>query len=836
MEKGTGSAWGLPLVRDGKNRYSAQAASRALKAAGIRAGAEASGEDGGLFSGEELAKLGVGPLGRYTGGEPIKPLPLKPEHFFRAGTFPACSARNFFAGIEFENTAWHAGGDFPSLFRFHLEFLRTWGFSGGLAVPGEKTGGTFVPLADYLRFLHKEGRETGGKILAAMETDFFKKSLLPLLPEAEPFAAGDAGKIPLGNAEGGESLLAAGVSGAGLVLYETLPPNLKILKARCDILLAVETERADPSHLALLGEIDARLVLVILITDKGADYKSGLLKQTGISDISGADTEARLFRSLIPTSPGGKPPPLPFARTPPGKTSPSENDEAVPAWFSPGWVRAAALGSGELPGREEAAALGLLPQWEAGRTETAGGAVFAAVSRFAGIRVSDFRDEQALYYADSPGPEPKRPGTAPVFAAPPESGEAAFEKLDNKQRAFFLYWRDQCRRGNYILPELAAPDGNAESRRKAGLEYYIEVYARELILSMGHEGPMKGFLALRELFHEYDAPCPALGNILFRFLVDFAVIYGIAGQAFGLLFDSLPPLIERQEASGTAGKIDPALAMLLDFALFRFFIEEKRSPENGEGKIDEYLLPFIKVLLPKKARKNLAEKSAEEKFGGALVRLDRRLREDWNKSFFEFFCPPSPVRSDFRAFEKCPGAGSSAYTVYRFSFSGHRPLVSALEDLALNPGSTELPAGARPPSFSLETNLVGELRRESDEVREMLAKNGTPENPSPKTALVNAAKRLPPRSGSFPGEQTPRYAAPDSALMEKFILSLSGAEQNALALLLDGKDIGEAEADRINAAFNGRFGDLLVVYEDGRPSIPNEYLSILKTSWKFHEG
>ena len=124
----------------------------------------------------------------------------------------------------------------------------------------------------------------------------------------------------------------------------------------------------------------------------------------------------------------------------------------------------------------------------------------------------------------------------------------------------------------------------------------------------------------------------------------------------GFLFDRLPSVIERQE---TAGKIDPTVRMLLDFALFLFFIEEKRSLENSEEKTE--LLPFIKALLPRKAGKNLAEKEAEEKFSGALVLLDKRLREDWGKSFFEFFCPPSPVRSDFRAFEKCPGVGAVCY-------------------------------------------------------------------------------------------------------------------------------------------------------------------------------
>jgi hypothetical protein len=828
MEKGAGAAWGLPVIRDGKNRYSALAVSQALRGSGKAgtqngfAGTDFSGgaelPDGNFFGREELAGLGIGPLGRYLGGEPIKPLPLKPEHFFLTGSFPVCSARDFFSGLEFENEAWHTGGGFSSLFHFHLEFLRTWGFSGGLVIPGGRTGGTFVPFAEYLRLLHNEGRRTGGKILAVMETAFFEKSLLPLLPEAVSFAPAEAGKIPVNNAEGGESLLSAGISGAGIVLYEALPPDLRNRNARCDILLAVETGQPDPSAFALLGEIEAGLVLGIVITDNDAGaFRNSLLKAADFFKTS-AETETRLFRSLV--SPGGKPPPLPLKPARPGKAgAPSP---ASAAWFGPGRLRGPVRGSDGTPNREEAAALGLLPQWEAGRVQTAGGAVFAVNSKFAGIRAADFRDEQGLYYGElqnSPGKNPQE--QKPSFAAPPESGEAAFERLDNKQRAFFLYWRDQCRRGNYMPPEPDPAGRDTEFRRNSGLAYYIEVYARELILSMGNEGPMKNFLSLRELFHEYDGAFPALGNLLFRFLVDFAVIYGIESEAFGLLFDRLPAVVERQEA---AGRTDPGVSMLLDIALFRFFIEEKRNLED-----EKTLLPFVRALLSRKTRKSLAGTEAEEQFGGALVLLDKRLREDWDRSFFEFFCPPFPVRGDFRAFEKCPGAGSSSYTVYRFGFSGHPPLAAALEGLALNPDSVQLPIGLRPLSFSLETDLVEELRRESDEVRELLTKNGPAETPPPKVRLLDP----PFRPAAFSGK--PRYTAPDPALMKEFIRSLSGADQNALALLVDGKEIGEADAEKINAEFNGRFGDLLVVYEDGRPSIPDEYLSILK-EWRFHGG
>jgi hypothetical protein len=64
--------------------------------------------------------------------------------------------------------------------------------------------------------------------------------------------------------------------------------------------------------------------------------------------------------------------------------------------------------------------------------------------------------------------------------------------------------------------------------------------------------------------------------------------------------------------------------------------------------------------------------------------------------------------------------------------------------------------------------------------------------------------------------------------MKEFIAGLEGAERNAFTALLEGKTISELDADRINEIFNGRFGDLLVEYRDGKPSIMEEYRSILK--------
>jgi hypothetical protein len=181
--------------------------------------------------------------------------------------------------------------------------------------------------------------------------------------------------------------------------------------------------------------------------------------------------------------------------------------------------------------------------------------------------------------------------------------------------------------------------------------------------------------------------------------------------------------------------------------------------------------------------------------------------------------------------------------VYRFAFSGHAPLVTALESLALSPDAAGrfagLPAGLRPLSFSIETDLVEQLRRESDEVRDMLTTRGPRENGADRDDSRGKQRFLPEAAGGEIGAKGGAafpYRAPGKTAMAEFTASLDGTDRAALEALAEGAGIDETEAERINAAFNGRFGDLLVVYEAGKPSISGEYLSILKASWKSQSG
>jgi hypothetical protein len=333
---------------------------------------------------------------------------------------------------------------------------------------------------------------------------------------------------------------------------------------------------------------------------------------------------------------------------------------------------------------------------------------------------------------------------------------------------------------------------------------------------------MENFLALLDLYRHYQAALPV------EWLVDFALIYGIASEALPLMEDELLP---GPAAEGIDIYKNPLRRLLADLALYRRFIEGRKPLGNPAGA------PYVRLLL----KPQTAEYAGEE-FITSLSKLDEQLRRDWNSSFFEFFYPPVLREASFKGFETCPAAGESSYTAYWVSFSSHKPLTATLAALARNPEGTLLSFGVDRPRkpLSLEQELIEELRRESGEVRELLK---GPEPAGPQESGGGASKKGPLK---FPGAEAvkklpppPSYLIPRGEEILRFLAELGEGERSVLKLLLDSENRGADSPrpaalliDRINAGFEERFHDLLVLEDSGgNPSIPEEYRSILQESW-----
>jgi len=795
MQKGVGSAWGLPVIAAGKERLSALSLSEKLQAPGL------------LFINsnpfkaaqvEELEALGVGPLGLYLGGEPIKPVRLSPEDFFyrkkpeNSGVLfrhAQSAAELFCTALEFDDTRWVAEGSAAELFHSHLEFLRTWGVAGGLYT---ERAALAPLLAAYLDFLHKTVSCEKAKIIVLMSKNFYEADLASVLQNAKPYGDTAAGEIPINYSSEGKPVLGADFAGLAIVLYEDLAPMLLAQKSRCDILITVRAETEDPSQAFSAGALFARLKLAIDAVKPP--------KQNGKAEARDLPTSAFLFRNLIPVKDSPATLPFPAAR----KTN------TTAEWRE--WKKRRAANT---VSREEAAALGLLSQWEEGRVEAAAGCLFDVNAKFSGLRAADFKEEQAQFYREAVRKKKVNQNESP----PPVGLSARFSALNETQLEFFLHWRSECRRG--FVPVFAN-----SSDDRTYMESYILLYANELALCMGREGPLQHFHSLVCLFHACAEQLPETAALLRRLLVDFAVVYGIAAEALPLLLDEL---WNNGGFANMRGEDDEAATLLIDLAICHFFIEKSETfvSELFESELfeAEKAWPLISALISPKimARKeNDAELPAQ--FCRTLGIIDTRLRQDWNRGFFSLFYPPLPVQNDYTAFEYDTSLGKSSYTVYRPGFSSHRPLLDILSALALEPERNPLPGvKARLHPLSLENELLEELRQESDAVREILKTEASD------TEKPNARN---PHTGTFQPQRI-FLPPPEKLQLADFIALLEETEREVIKHIAQGsaQPVSDAAIDAINGAFYERFGDLLIETGPEGPSISVEYKEYLSTDY-----
>jgi hypothetical protein len=821
MEKGVGSAWGLPVIAAGKERFSALALSGKLEPPGSLL---ANGDPLRAERLSELETLGIGPLGRYLGGEPIKPVPLSPEDFFTASLAKARSKNErrderrksvkaselFCSGLEFDDTRWVNQGNTAELFRGHLEFLRCWGFSGGLSMEDAALPSL---LAGYIKHLQKETAREKSKIIVLVSKYFFEARLAAELPNAKPSGDLSAGEIPVNvNSEGG-TVWGPDFAGLGIALYEDIAPMLRSQKIRCDILLIVITKAEQPAQDVSAGTIAARLKLYVT-----AAARTKQKNKTGVDEKKELSLNGFLYRDLAKNITDKYKFPLKHSCS----FAPFVDKYSSYFQNSVSFGNSLSLRCRARPrfGHEEAEAFGLLPQWEAGRVETSGGCVFAVNAKFSGLRAADFKEEQAQFYREAPG----KKGESQNWNPPPVRYGAAFSGLNEIQLDFFLRWRGECRRG--FIP-LCNSGGTF-------IESYILLYANELILCMGREGPLQHFTALLCLFHACGEHFPETAALLLHWLADFAVVYCIATDALPLLLDEL-------KNNGWFNKVhseSEKTAMLIDLALYHFFVE--KAENIGEGKF----WPFIRTLIPPRI---LARKENDAEFPvqccRTLAALDTQLRRDWNRGFFSIFCPPVQQRNDYAAFENGRGMGESSYTVYRPGFSSHKPLIGILSALALEPGINPLPGvKARLHPLSLENELLEELRQESDAVRELL-KSDEYDQAAHNHGVSRGNKLLNrPETPCSSVVENYRltdnaYTPPDKTALLEFIDSLGETERNALKSItqrmkdrpaLPGSgSVPDGTIDAINAAFYERFKDILIETGSTEPSISAEYEAIL---------
>ena len=471
---------------------------------------------------------------------------------------------------------------------------------------------------------------------------------------------------------------------------------------------------------------------------------------------------------------------------------------------------------------------------------------FTVEEKFSGLSGPTLYSELALFSAEG--------GPAPFVPLRLLKGSLDIERMDDNEKAFYLYWRAEFRRGNILKTA----------------ENYIRIYARELCLFS--DDSAANFLRLLQLQESYGPVFDSLNDFLPRWLADYAAIYEMTDNA-------IPLLIPHARSSG-----DP---MLADIYLYRHFIMENNSIELGD----------IQALLPGAKNQELytvsEQNRLERNFVSVINACDRWLREEFRLKLFEFFFPRLLEKERREAFAGMERAGRSAYTVEGPRFSKHPPLLAFVENLfryteycfnlkkglalkskpppldeiwkpvvnaalgiadgALVPvksGQGILrPVSAPPPPrrVKLRESRLDSLRDDSNTVRELLAIEDSRSEDHPENTGGTIAKE----SGigiSAALDDKPNKKKSKKLSIKSFIKKLSKSERDALkiiasptascsapllhrqlsALAKKNNTMPELLIDSINAAFLEQSGDLLIETVDERPLIQPEYSGEVK--------
>jgi hypothetical protein len=839
--RGVGRAYGRTILKYGEKRYDARHVSEALGNAGepfiILGGKTGTGPDVQetkipltLFE-----ELGLGPLGCFIDGAPILPVPMKaadllrrgiPGGFWTAFEFGACSWaedgawETEFPGTEFPGTGFPEIPFRETFFR-HLDFLRTYGIPGGAVLESPEEAAAL--LGSYLS---GPGAGENCRILIFLRRNFFRL-LGGIAPEEGEEFPDTLSPRP----------------GAVFRLYETLLKDTGISKDPWDILILTDPGEfladAGEGRFNRLGNINARLRLGIFTGGKSCginplfDHGNNAVKRFFGIQGEARDLTRYLFRDLRIPCP--LPPSADLFHNPvrrPPEPFPDGDDAAE-----------------HLSGQQNF--------WS---TVVTHGCRFRILGKFQGLNIPLYKDELELFPFN---PSPARIFPEDTNIADPEEGRLpVFSKLNREQRDYFLYWREEFRKERHPAANLPC----------------IYLYARELILTMGGGNPGEYFRELLSLWRIYRGGIPKLDRFFPNWLVDFAVLYGIAGTAL----DELLPFAE-----------DAGNGMLKDLFLHKNHIEQKHP----------VLLKNLIVLFPDKTRMTLQNENPflAAKVEAALNKIDRYLQERCQKNLFEFFYPSGAVPLHITAFAPFDDLGLSSYSAEWMGFCEHEPLKQFLNALVLYlyarlKGRSDWPikSGVSPRGYGhpwhqiidealgfpiepeapfpgispdekkpvpaklrIETEKLTRLREESDKVRELLrieadeawklipsekagfpqgaAFSVTPEESRTRGSPEAAGEAAPAQAG-----ETGNTGVPDGN-PAGFLAALDTTERAALKLIARRETREELEAlaktagvmpelliDGINEKFQGYFQDLLIVTEQNVPVVQKEYIEAFR--------
>lgn len=727
---------------------------------------------------ETLESLGLGPLGRFAGGEEVTPQKVKaPDLLSRGGEAleGACT------GFEFKDPRWVVSAPPERILAAHLDFLKGYGISGGVFTRGGE--GAAAALGAWLCSLPADLED--GRALVFMGREDYGARFCRFLGGGR-FTEGDA-------------LFSPQFRGLGFCFYEDIPQNLGPLKPQCDILIFIEPPDArEAGYIEGLKKIKTRLRLGVFTRSGDQDGLGSGARGAKLREfffLRGA--LHRLEKQVIRDEEGS-------LRMPPRYCFRSRRLRRPPVPFA--------------ADEEELARQGIAPD----AVFISGGARFVIQSKFKNLNIPELKEEQEWF------PFNGTEASYTAFSIRRDSG-LDFNRLEPEQRDYFFWWRGEFRRGNprktcpgYIFlyaRELIlslgreAPQDNF--RELLGLWRIYREEEAELDACL-----LPWLMDFAVLYRIWDEALPGMqprpGEPALALIRDIFLHKRYIEGDHPLTFSDFAPLLPPNLRNGPflTGSLGPVPEEAAERALRG--IDGFLRKTYGERLLEFFYPPRTEpVLFP--AFKNL--------YGAGTSSYSVEWISFYNHRPLLDFLETLVFYIEYRLKE---GLG--------FKKEGKEPVLDAVwkdiidRELGFEPGKT--PGGGGAGARWLEPERVARLRGESDEVRELLRIDEEPSG----TAAVPGCRELPP-----PGSDLPPVPKPERGpVLADFLAGLDTAPRELLRLLAGNGD-GEAKTaalkelaktalsmpdfliDGINGQFQEAFEDILIEARDGENRITAEY-------------
>ena len=436
------------------------------------------------------------------------------------------------------------------------------------------------------------------------------------------------------------------------------------------------------------------------------------------------------------------------------------------------------------------------------------------------------------------------------FVEPPVYGYwLTYELLNKDQLNYYLYWRSECRKGNYLESDSAY--------------IYINIY--ELLSGIGYKDPIDGYNQMLGLWKNYRKVSLGFDKHMFKWTFDFAAMHRLPYSVpdffdgnIGSTQDIVSLVIWEYS------KLTPLkLPISIINSLCEHNIFNSNFYKNGNQELMKDALPRVIALLDANLRRN-----------SNTTLLDTYGPKHFNTSTYYLFsgavcsCALKRARIQVRPYLSWPGLSNYITNIMKFAenelrdIMGYRGKLRNIEidesEAALihaflrkEYSNTTIKIGYRQPEkVVINFDSLDELRKESDDVRDALYVEDSDQ-------LIDEYERE--KFESFSNMDTYEQlsiedmAKPqsdthsinfesDDTDIQNFLESLTTIELGLIQIIISGADIEnkvqslmannntflDLVTDEINSKSMDELGDILLEYNGDNYSIVEEYEANIK--------